>query len=143
MASNIENFRNSYKKASLNVLGLSEKTVRGVALELFSAIVLTTPVDTGRLRGNWQTSIENPSYGTLNRTDKTGSAAINEIETNAKIYKLNQTMYFTNNLDYAYTIEYGRKGGLVGSLQAPQGMVRINVARFQEVVNKIARENKE
>ena len=34
----------------------SEKVARSALTELFSSIVISTPVDTGRLRGNWQIS---------------------------------------------------------------------------------------
>jgi hypothetical protein len=75
-----------------------EQVVRAVAVQTLSGIVMDTPVDTGRLRGNWQTSAGTPIFTTTDREDKSGAAVIKEIEQN--VNPLGVT-YMTNNLPYA------------------------------------------
>jgi hypothetical protein len=97
--------------------------------ELFASIVKDTPVDEGRLQGNWQTTLDTPASGDVQRTGIDGSLA--EIE--AKIRKP-AVYYLTNNLPYAQTIEFDGWS----HTKAPQGMVRINVRRTKAIVRKRA-----
>lgn len=103
-----------------------------IALEAFSRVVLMSPVDTGRFRGNWQVAIGNLPHGTIDLNDPSGSAALGAIQ--SEIAKLNagQTIYLINNLPYARRLEYG------WSKQAPAGMVRVTVQQFQPIVKKVA-----
>lgn len=49
-----------------------------VALEALRGVVLLTPVDTGRLRGNWQTTVGAPATGhTPDKLDPSGGETIN------------------------------------------------------------------
>jgi hypothetical protein len=47
-----------------------------IALEALRGVVLLTPVDTGRLRGNWQTTISAPAEGEIDAIDKSGGPTI-------------------------------------------------------------------
>jgi hypothetical protein len=158
-------------------------SVRRITLELFSGIIAATPVDTGRARGNWQTSVGSPTSGVIDRDDLTGAAAI--AEARDKMGGAGKVTYLTNNLPYIQVLEYGgypnppkrgtlvSRGAVVGSLglsgfsgnislrqslalssrtrepavyeirssggysrQAPAGMVRINMARVQQIVSE-------
>lgn len=115
-----------------------EALKRGVALSLFSSIVRATPVDTGRLRGNWQTNIGSPIADTIEREDPSGASVLREIETKTKELKLGQTIYMRNNLPYAYRIEY--EGW--SHTKAPEGMVRNNIARIHSLIEERARKGK-
>jgi hypothetical protein len=79
-----------------------------VKLKLFTGIILDTRVDTGRLRGNWQTSTGYPKYGVIDRDDKSGSAAVQEAISNVTT---NGVDYMTNSLPYAEVWE--EKDGMV------------------------------
>ncbi|HBC7767077.1 TPA: HK97 gp10 family phage protein [Escherichia coli] len=109
-----------------------EKVMRQVSIKLFSAIIKASPVDTGRFRMNWMASGSAPSSGTTDATDKSGNIAIG----NATSFVLKDTDWreftLTNNLPYAQRLEYG------WSQQAPAGMVRTNVSRFQQLINEEA-----
>jgi hypothetical protein len=109
-----------------------EKTHRMVCIQLFSGIVKASPVDTGRFRGNWQTRAALPASGTL--PIRPAAAAEAEIHTN--IGPLGGVTYFANNLPYALRLEEGY------SRQAPVGMVRTNVARFERLVAAEGRRNR-
>lgn len=109
-----------------------EKVMRQVSIKLFSAIIKASPVDTGRFRMNWMASGSTPADGTTDATDKAGTTATS----NAANFVLNaadwHTFTLTNNLPYAQRLEYG------WSQQAPQGFVRVNVSRFQQLLNEEA-----
>lgn len=109
-----------------------EKVMRQVSIKLFSAIIKASPVDTGRFRMNWMASGCTPAFGTTDATDKSGNIAIG----NATSFVLNATDWrdftLTNNLPYAQRLEYG------WSQQAPAGVVRTNVSRFQQLINEEA-----
>ncbi len=109
-----------------------DRVRRRVIIELFSAIIRETPVDTGRLRSNWQITLRSPATGTLGIRDV--SAVIAEAEAAANASKGDDLVIMRNNLPYAYRIEY--EGW---SKQAPEGMVRRNIAMFQRIVNRAAR----
>ena len=132
----IDDFNKDMKRATLNINLKSEKVVRSVALQLFGAIIKDTPVDTGRLRSNWQTNIGAPSNGTITAFDKNGTLAVGLLKTEVGFYKIGEKIFLTNNLPYASAIEDGH------SKQRPNGMVKTNVARFQAVVDQIARAQK-
>ena len=92
---------------------------RGTALSLFGKIVVRTPVDTGRLRGNWQVQLNSAPTGILEGT---------KVQSGSTKAKLGDSIYIVNNLPYAEVIENG------SSNQAPQGMVKVTVAEFKQVV---------
>jgi hypothetical protein len=118
------------KKAGKSV----DETGRAIVLELFGSVIKDTPVDTGRARGNWQTTIGSPASGVV---DRDGAApALSEMTGQAASFGGN-TIYLSNRLPYIYRLEYDG-----WSDQAPYGMVRKNVARIQKIVAKAARDNK-
>lgn len=109
-----------------------ETVMRSVSLKLFSAIIKASPVDTGRFRGNWQTTGVNPATGLIAGVDPTGNKAVNSATTFITNAPGWNTFTLTNNLPYAERLEYG------WSKQAPVGMVRVNIARFQQLINEEA-----
>ena len=109
-----------------------ETVMRSVTLKLFSAIIKASPVDTGRFRGNWQTTGVTPATGLIAGVDPTGNKAVNSAATFITNAPGWDTFTLTNNLPYAERLEYG------WSKQAPTGIVRINVVRFQQLINEEA-----
>lgn len=122
----------------------NETVMRSVSLKLFSAIIKASPVDTGRFRMNWQTSGATPRGGLVSGEDKTGASAIASAETFITNTQAWEELTLANNLPYANVIEFGGYPGngpnTVGgfSKQAPQGVVRINVVRFQQLIDQEA-----
>jgi len=108
---------------------------RKIALEMFRRVILRTPVDTGRARGNWQSTVGAPAFGTLEETDKSGRAAIARATTACLAWKTvsGASILLTNNLPYIERLEHGH------SKQAPAGMVAVTVAEFGGVVQEEAR----
>lgn len=118
----------------------AEAVVKKVALDLFTSVVLKTPVDTGAARGNWSVSlgVQNVPVADKNRTDKTGASTIGAIAAGVDQYKLSiQNLYLSNNLPYIIALEEG-----TGSKQAPNGMVRLAIQEFQDYVARSVAEEK-
>jgi len=112
--------------AVLNLTGWAEDKVRGTLFSLTSRVIKETPVDTGRLRNNWQSSIGRALKSELSGTDRSGAGAINRAAGIIGNMELGDTFYFTNNLPYAARIEYQAY-----SAQAPAGMLRVNIERVR------------
>lgn len=127
----------------------SEKTVRATAIEFFSRIVIRTPVGNpttwkgtapagyvgGRLRANWQATINQPAQGDVNNVDPSGNGSTGRIEGVLGNYKLGQTAYLANNLPYAARVENG------WSQQRPQGMVKVTEKEFKPILETLAKKN--
>jgi len=108
--------------------------VRKIALELFSRVILKSPVDTGRFRGNWQVAIGALPNGTLELEDRTGQATISAATARTAGVEAGDVIYLTNNLPYAQRLEEGY------SQQAPAGMVALTIQEFQAIANEIGLE---
>jgi len=110
-----------------------ETIVRGTAIKLFSGIIKSSPVDEGTFRSNWFVSGESPSTQANENASgaEAGILARTESDVNALIDW--EAITLTNNLPYARRLEFGY------SDQAPQGMVRVNAIRFNELIKEEAR----
>ena len=148
--------KNFVEKAKKN----PETTMRQTTFKLFSAIIKASPVDTGRFRMNWQVAGAAPATGvSVLGYDKTGDGAVG----GAASYIFSSSDWgeftMTNNLPYAEVIEFGGYKAMFGfsnsfmgpvksadggqtingySKQAPQGVVRVNVARFNTLLEEEA-----
>jgi len=146
-------FAKQVGKFSVKAINAAEQDRRAICFKLFSAIIQDTPVGNpdlwksgkapagyvgGRLRGNWQTSVGAPATGSLDVIDPQGVQALQDMQSNLGNGTTNDvTIYFVNNLPYASRIEFEGH-----SSQAPRGMVRRNVARFNRLVAQAVREGK-
>jgi len=90
----------------------------------------------GRFRGNWMFSIGSPDNTTTEEVDPSGRKSTARIVDGAIEFKAGDTAYITNSLPYAIPLEFGR------SSQSPNGMVRVTVARFQQLVLEAIERNK-
>lgn len=98
-----------------------------IIIDLDTRVVLGTPVDTGRARGNWFPSLNSPSSRVdMEAEDKSGSRAIAAATSNALGAELGDTAWLTNNLPYILPLENGHSG------QAPEGMVDGNLNAIAE-----------
>lgn len=122
-----------------------DKVVRKVVLDLGKAIIYRTPIDTGRLVGNWQFGTD--EYPTTAHPNwSTHEDAVGQLASQTAGITAGHVHYIVNNMVYAGVVEYGGypnppKGGsgkTVGgfSTQAPQGMVRVTVLEYQTYLEK-------
>jgi len=99
-----------------------DETARAIQIELFTGVIEDTRVDTGRMRGNWQTNVGSSTDSRLNRLDKSGSQANSEVKNRVKSGVIT---YFTNNVPYVLVYEQ------------KDGMVAKNMARIQTILRKV------
>ena len=124
------------------------KTIRGTAITLFRDIIKGWPVDSGRSRANWMVGLKTPSAATTDATDKQGNSTVSAMVQFINANKDSPEFTLANNLPYAHVIEYGGYPGdgpnTVGgySKQAPAGVVRVNVSRFEAILDEQARANR-
>ncbi len=101
--------------------------VRTISLEVLQQIVLASPVDTGRFRGNNIVSIGAPVYTNLDTVDPSGWETISRglsVMTGLEPYT---QVFIQNNLAYAVPLEDGH------SKQAPAGIYGVS---FNSVAQK-------
>jgi hypothetical protein len=101
-------------------------------IDTFTAIIDRTPVDEGRLQGEWQTTVQSPATGKTGNT--TPTYAMTELVTTIDDPDL---YFFSNNMVYAIPIEYGHS-----RVKAPKGMVRVSIAETKATLRHLAREVK-
>jgi hypothetical protein len=115
-------------KANGNV----DLVVRRIALDMFKRVIMKSPVDTGRFKGNWQVAIGAIPAGTLVVDDKSGTVTMARVNAATLNLQAGQIIYLVNNLSYARRLEYGY------SRQAPKGMVRTTLQEFPGIVKTAA-----
>ena len=113
-----------------------EKTARAVEIQVFAEVINLSPRRTGRFVGNWQISQGAPTDGELAREIEK-QQAINEMNEVVAALKGGGVTFMANNLPYAVPLEYGHS-----KQQAPQGMVRRTVARFNQIADEAAQKNR-
>lgn len=114
--------------------GNRDQVLRKIALDMFSRVILRTPVDKGRARGNWHVSIGRVDDNVLQLDDKAGTATISAAAAHIAQVKAGDVIYLINNLPYIGKLESG------SSKQAPAGMVEITVQEFSSLVGRAAAE---
>lgn len=119
-ASDIKKATEKYKKGYNDVVNIS-------LFKLSRSVVFMTPVDEGRAQGNWFASID--SFNSSMISDKT-SPQLSQIE-NITDDVAGSTFYLINNLPYIGRLEFDGH-----STQAPNGMVRVSIENFQQMLNE-------
>ena len=112
----------------------SELLFKKVCFDLSNSIIMDTAVDKGTARGNWQPDINSIQNDVLEVEDKSGNATVAKVASKTNNLRLGQYFTLTNNLPYILRLEYG------WSKKSPNGMVGINVMRFQNFVNQANKE---
>lgn len=105
-----------------------EKIIRKIGFDMHSRIVQRMPKDTGRATANQQISINSLPLGSVLEFDKSGNATISKGVDALARFKLGDTIFLYNNVEYIIPLEYGH------SKQAPAGMFRIS---FEEIVQHL------
>ena len=112
----------------IRALRKTRSVVVGALQDMCSSVIRDTPVLTGKLRANWRFTAgqrdDTPAASLSDPTSKVVGDIESRYTTNDAVY------YFTNPMPYANVIEYGY------SAKAPQGMLRINMARFKGLLRQ-------
>ena len=128
------------------------------AIKIFTDIVKATPVGNpdywkkvngkprkappgytgGRLRGNWQTSLNTPIHTEIARIDPDGGDVLKEMQATVYNSNVEESIFMTNNLPYAIRVEYGHS-----KKQRPMGMLRVSIAGFENAIKEALRKVKQ
>ena len=111
------------KKTGLKI----EQAVTAATIDISTEIIGRTPVDTGRLRGNWVPSVGAAQVTELERTEP-DLAGVRKEAANA----VGGVYFLVNSLPYVRRIEY--EGW--SKMKAPQGMVRISVQSWHTALQE-------
>ena len=109
-----------------------DQVVRKVVFDMTAGIVKMTPVDTGQARSNYFWGVQEVTATDPTQT-KAGAPSITRAAEFATNLSAGGVVFLTNNLPYIMPLEFG------SSKQAPAGMARVTVARFQAMVDAAAR----
>lgn len=115
-------------KANGNV----DRAVRQTVVLCAQGVVLRTPVDTGRARGNWVLGVGSIDTSTGSANDPSGAGAIGRIAAEVAASR-GRVFYVTNSLPYIQRLEDGY------SKQAPAGMVMVTLADIQRRLDAYVR----
>ena len=72
---------------------------------------------------------------TTDNVDKEGAETLARIVAGASTFTAGQVAFITNSLPYAIPLEYGH------SKKAPEGMIRVTVARFEQIIQEAIKGN--
>lgn len=125
--SDIHTFESRMAKLAKNLRENAKVITRKAALAVDTAVVLATPVDTGRARANWQVRLAEPAQGLVDsfpegKEGSTGGpaaqAAIAQGKAVIEGFQGGTSIHVTNNLPYIGKLNDG------WSAQAPAGFVQ-------------------
>lgn len=120
----LSQFSNRITRLAARLTASVEDAVGRVAIAVDREVVLATPVDTGRARGNWLPSLNAPNrVAEPNTFSPDGGASIARTTAVASRYRVGSTIYITNSLHYIGLLNRGH------SVQAPPGYVRTAIDR--------------
>lgn len=128
MASFAANISYFVKKTKIKGVLVMKK----IAFDGLRGVVLKSPVDTGRFRGNWQVSINTVDLTVdPKKFDKAGPGTLAAGQNKMNAVKWEDTIYISNNVPYAGPLEYGH------SKQAPRGMLRLTFLELKASLQRI------
>ena len=123
-------FSSVIKRFAVQTKDKETLVIRKIAIECFRRIILGTPVDSGRARGNWQASTGSPANGETNTLDPTGAMTISAMVSEVAGWtpKDDLPAFITNNLPYIQRLNEG------WSKQAPAHFVEQVIADMGGIV---------
>ena len=92
------------------------RVIKDAAIGVDQTVVLATPVDTGRARANWRTSLGSPIREATEDTNWGGELAASVATIKGR--KTDENIYISNNVPYIGRLNDG------SSAQAPSGFVQ-------------------
>ena len=125
-------FRHQFSSAQLKAMQRAAAQVKNRVYGFVSAVVDDIPVDTGALRGGWQIGKTGQPMISDTPLDPTGAATKALLIRKIRYLPIHMDwdIWFGNGKPYASVIEYEGH-----SKQAPNGMLRRNIARGGEGFN--------
>lgn len=88
----------------------------------------------GRFKNNWQVGLGAINSAQVDQPDSSGSSSMSRAQTALGDLKLGQVIFVSNNLPYAWKLEFAGH-----SKQAPNGMARLALQNTSQAIAKAAR----
>ncbi|MEG0209053.1 MULTISPECIES: HK97 gp10 family phage protein [Gammaproteobacteria] len=118
-----------------------DDVVRIFLKSVYAELVMSSPVDTGRFRANWQITVNTIPLYAVNEYDRSGASTISSGNRIINSIRLGRggavtTVYFSNMLIYANALEYGH------SKQAPAGVLGLVAVKLRTYFNNAVKESR-
>jgi hypothetical protein len=84
-----------------------DTVIQEATVNIATALVERTPIDTTALRANWQFTVGEPGTEADYELHDLGNATVEAIAEQARAVPAGNVTFIVNNLDYMRTIEYG------------------------------------
>jgi|10_taG_2_1085330.scaffolds.fasta_scaffold78020_2 hypothetical protein len=105
-----------------------DRVFRSVTLGIYKDVIMGTPVDTGRARGNWQLAIGSAPTGEVLRLEKgKGSNQRRQAESKTKRPLAGRSVFIANNLGYIGELEEGASKQSKGFVQNALNRAEVRV----------------
>ncbi len=137
MDADLAKFMDQINDFSIKLDQAMTEVFQSVVIDLGDSVITLSPVLTGRFRGNWQLTEGRPSEQSLISYDPIGAATLSRLRSTAGTLTAGEVAYIVNNLTYGPLIETGDH-----SLKAPNGVLRVTAARFQDIVEEAVRKHR-
>jgi hypothetical protein len=124
-------FGDQLRKITEDTKDKMDLAFRKIALDMFTEVILRTPVDKGGARANWRVAIGEVPHGTLDLNDVSGQATISKAAAKSMSLKAGDTIYLANSLPY---IKRLMNDGW--SQQAPAGAFDLVVQRYNVIAGR-------
>ena len=99
-------FQSDVDKFNRKVTKLVGEEFQSICINLMNDAIRLTPVDTGRLRANWQGTINTPASASIIASGSGGFVAADAAGSVGNL-QADDDFYLTNNLSYAVPVEIG------------------------------------
>lgn len=106
----------------------ADQVFRIVATEVGASVIDGTPIDTGRALSNWNAGINTPDDVYRETEDPLDAKTSKRLAGEFQNLSFGDTAFITNATPHIPFLEYG------SSRQSPNGMIRITLARFDNIV---------
>tara|TARA_R110002153_G_C13252721_1_gene491759 strand:- start:125 stop:571 length:447 start_codon:yes stop_codon:yes gene_type:complete len=94
------------KKAINQIEVNANRDIKAMYFLGLRVIIMATPVDEGRVRNNWFLTVGSASGSSGRAKDKGGNGSMSSLS-DIPSWILNKEIFFTNNIPYIETLEYG------------------------------------
>lgn len=113
----LDAFKRGIRSDIADIAAVTSKVERRIGLGILRRVVMATPVDTGRARGNWQVDLNNAPKGETGALDKRGGSTASKGSAIIQTAKPFGTIQIANNVPYIGRLNDGY------SKQAPAGFI--------------------
>jgi hypothetical protein len=133
---NLKSFAKRMREVARGIEINTTDRQRVAALIVNQTIVLATPVDTGRARGNWVASLGGPVTSILDTEDKSGQETISRNNSTIGRSKPHGDIWLSNNLPYISRLNEGSSSQAPAMFVEQAIQIGLRSSRSQKIVRR-------